>query len=80
MRRKCKKQLGRFFHVVGFGFLGVIVGIIIGLIFGLLIAYISGFFAVEEFEQVPLALGSFLGMGIGAVVGGIFGGIFGYKD
>jgi ABC-type lipoprotein release transport system permease subunit len=62
--------------------LGVILGIIFGLAFGVLIVWITHFAGMtmaNPSDQIPYALGSFLGMGAGAMIGSILGAVYSNK-
>ncbi len=76
------KVLKKFSKVIGVAIFGIVVGILLGFVFGSLIAFLSSVWPGPDLdgENVPLAIGSFFGMGVGAVVGGIFGGVVAYKE
>lgn len=81
----CMEKLSPLTRMFLGALLGVILGIIFGLAFGVLIVWITHVTGMTiggkpaEFDQVPYALGSFLGMGAGAMIGAILGGVYSSK-
>lgn len=81
----CMEKLSPLTRMFLGALLGIILGIIFGLAFGTLIVWITHFMGMTiggepaEFNQVPYALGSFLGMGAGAMIGAILGAVYSNK-
>ncbi|MFH1284206.1 MAG: hypothetical protein ABIH78_01310 [Candidatus Peregrinibacteria bacterium] len=75
-----KKSCRKFGRSLFYGVSVSVIGIVVGFLLGFLISFLSGIVSVNEYEVIPRALATFLGMGAGAIIGGIYGLVLGYKE